>query len=53
VQKLWAVPCAAQRRGERGTPVPLTWDTILGGISIYFLLGFLWARLFITLHHLR
>ncbi len=35
------------------TTAQVTWDTILGGISIYFLLGFFWALLFITLHQLQ
>ncbi len=35
------------------TTAQVTWDTILGGISTYFLLGFFWALLFITLHQLH
>jgi len=35
------------------TTVQVTWDTILGGISTYLLIGFFWALLYITLQQLN
>jgi hypothetical protein len=35
------------------TTTQVTWDTILGGISTYLLLGFFWALLYFTLRELH